>query len=185
MGVPITIFELDDTAPGGMRRTVLGPDLAAGQTPQYTVQAGTWFGAQVADEASTGDYALMGLSVGWGFDYQDWELGDRAGLIDMFPLAATKIAELTPHGDSSSDTTQDSAPTESTLTAPDSTTLTPHRDSSSGTTQDSAPTETTSTAPDSTTTKPGSVGRELNSAASEVEATLTMLIAGAIISVNF
>ncbi|KAM0949204.1 hypothetical protein DsansV1_C06g0067791 [Dioscorea sansibarensis] len=42
-GEPLTVFELHDD--GKIELTALGPDLDAGQRPQYTVPANVWFGS--------------------------------------------------------------------------------------------------------------------------------------------
>lgn len=53
----------------GMRSTVLGPDLAAGQRPQAVVPAGEWQSAR-----SLGDYTLVGCTVAPAFLFEHFEL---------------------------------------------------------------------------------------------------------------
>ncbi len=48
---------------------VLGPDLAAGQTPQGVVPTGAWQAAQ-----SRGEWTLVGCTVAPGFDFAGFEL---------------------------------------------------------------------------------------------------------------
>jgi predicted cupin superfamily sugar epimerase len=55
------------------RRSIrLGPDLAAGETPQAVVPAGAWQAA-----TSTGDWTLAGCSVAPGFDFAKFELAQK------------------------------------------------------------------------------------------------------------
>lgn len=49
---------------------VLGPDLAAGERPQWIVPAGTWQAARLAGHAE----ALVTCVVSPGFDFADWRL---------------------------------------------------------------------------------------------------------------
>jgi len=90
-GAPLTIVEVHPDF--GVRETVLGVDLASGQRPQYVVAAGVWFGA-IADR---GD-CLVGCTVAPGFDFADFELGDRAALRALMaahPGAGDVIDRLT------------------------------------------------------------------------------------------
>jgi hypothetical protein len=59
-------------------------------TPQAVVPAGKWFGATV-----TGEYALAGCTVAPGFDFRDFEMGDRATLLRQFPHLRPLIERLT------------------------------------------------------------------------------------------
>jgi predicted cupin superfamily sugar epimerase len=73
----------------------LGPDLDAGQSLQVLAPAGTWFGASV-DEPDA--YALVGCMVAPGFEFEDYELGDRADLLARFPRHTAIITRLTQPG---------------------------------------------------------------------------------------
>ncbi|WP_298325865.1 cupin domain-containing protein [Haloactinopolyspora sp.] len=60
-----------DDAPDAHPDTmVLGPDVAAGQTPQAIIPAGEWQAAQPA----TGEAVLVSCVVSPGFDFADFEL---------------------------------------------------------------------------------------------------------------
>lgn len=72
---------------------ILGPDLEAGHSVQFVAPAGVWQGSRVVDG---GRYALLGTTMAPAFDQSDFELGDRAVLIGMYPEAATLITALTP-----------------------------------------------------------------------------------------
>jgi predicted cupin superfamily sugar epimerase len=76
----------------GVREIVLGRDVERGETLQAVMPAGAWFGAYVRD---AGSFTLAGCTVAPGFDYGDFELGDRATLLREFPGHAAVIARLT------------------------------------------------------------------------------------------
>jgi hypothetical protein len=84
-------------APDGRARSVtLGREAARGQAFQAIVEAGSWYGAVVDDPAS---YALVGGTVAPGFDFADFELGDRTVLLAAFPQHRAVIEQLTePNG---------------------------------------------------------------------------------------
>jgi predicted cupin superfamily sugar epimerase len=67
---------------GEHRAIKIGQDLVAGETYQFVVPAGCWFGAEVTGE---GDYSLVGCSVAPGFDFADFEMGSRDSLLKQFP----------------------------------------------------------------------------------------------------
>jgi predicted cupin superfamily sugar epimerase len=69
----------------------IGSDLAAGQSPQVLVPAGTWQGTRVAPG---GRYALVGATVTPGFDFADFEMGDAETLIAAYPAHADLIRAL-------------------------------------------------------------------------------------------
>lgn len=78
---------------GTTARIVIGSDLAAGQRPQVVVPRGVWQGARLV---AGGRWALMGCTVAPGFDFADYEHGERAALIAGWPGEADMIAALTP-----------------------------------------------------------------------------------------
>ena len=75
---------------GREREEMIGSDVLAGQSPQLFVPRGVWQGA-----ASTGGWSLVSTVVLPGFDWDDFQLGDRADLIDAFPGWSQQIAALT------------------------------------------------------------------------------------------
>lgn len=89
-GAPLRMLILD-----GARATehLLGADPLTGQQPQLVVPAGAWQGA-----SSTGGWSLVSTVVAPGFDWADFELGDRARLTAQFPAEAGRIAALTRAG---------------------------------------------------------------------------------------
>ncbi|UAL71554.1 cupin domain-containing protein [Streptomyces angustmyceticus] len=73
------------------RTVLLGPDILAGQHVQFTVPAGTWMAAEVADG---GSWTLFGCTMAPGFTFEDYEHGDAAELAARFPQEAARIAVL-------------------------------------------------------------------------------------------
>ncbi|WFB11639.1 cupin domain-containing protein [Streptomyces sp. LX-29] len=89
LGDPLTLLLL---APDGSSRTVtLGQDVFGGERVQYTVPAGTWMGARVADG---GAWSLFGCTMAPGFTEDDYEHGDAAELTARYPGEAQWIATL-------------------------------------------------------------------------------------------
>jgi predicted cupin superfamily sugar epimerase len=79
--------------PDGAGKTlVIGNDFAAGHEPQVIVPAGVWQGCRLAHG---GHWALMGCTVAPGFEYADYETGDREALIAAYPEYAESISALT------------------------------------------------------------------------------------------
>ncbi len=88
-GSPITIHVLEPE--GGYRTVRLGAQISAGETFQAVVPAGCWFGAEVV---ATDSYALVSCTVSPGFDYADFELGERAALLAAYPEQRELIERL-------------------------------------------------------------------------------------------
>ena len=70
---------------------ILGQDIAAGQTLQYVVPAGVWFGATPCAET---DFSFVGCTVAPGFDFADFEMGKRESLKSAYPKAWACINEF-------------------------------------------------------------------------------------------
>lgn len=77
---------------GTIKVLFLGQDLKAGQFVQAVVPAGFWFGCYLLEG---GEFALMGATVAPGFEFSDFELGDRKELIEWFPRYKDYIEKLT------------------------------------------------------------------------------------------
>jgi len=88
-GGPLTMFLIH---PGGLGEIILGSDPDQGQALQAVVPAGTWFGAAPRPSVP---YALVGCTVAPGFEFADFELGDRHRLIGSYPQHAALIERLT------------------------------------------------------------------------------------------
>jgi len=90
LGDPVVMLQL---LPDGSSQTVrLGTDLAAGQRPQVVVRGRVWQGSRLAPG---GQWALLGTTMSPGFDYADFELGDREQLSAQYPGAAEMIQRYT------------------------------------------------------------------------------------------
>ena len=90
LGDPVEILELMPDGSG--RLVVLGTDLARGMRPQIVVPRGAWQGARVAPG---GRFALLGTTVAPGFDYADFERGERGELERRYPAWTSMIRALT------------------------------------------------------------------------------------------
>lgn len=89
-GAPLTLHQI---APDGTYTTcTLGRAVEAGQHLHAVVPAGTWFGATVTDEAR---YALAGCTTAPAFDFADFELADRAALLEAHPEHRAVVERLT------------------------------------------------------------------------------------------
>jgi predicted cupin superfamily sugar epimerase len=90
LGNPVEMLQLYEDGRG--RVVTLGPDLLAGQSPQLVVPRGVWQGSCLA---AGGAFALLGTTAAPGFDFADYEAGDRAGLSARYPEFADLISLLT------------------------------------------------------------------------------------------
>lgn len=70
----------------------LGNNFDNGEVFQAMIKAGCWYGAKVDDP---GSYSLVGGTVAPGFDFQDFELGERKKLIAWYPEHRAIIEKLT------------------------------------------------------------------------------------------
>jgi len=92
-GSALTIYVLDESETLLQRR--LGADHERGESFQVPIPGGCWFGAIVDDPAS---YSLVGCTVAPGFEYEDFELGDRESLLAAYPKHRWIIEKLTVQG---------------------------------------------------------------------------------------
>lgn len=90
LGDPVSLLLL---FPDGASDVVtLGQDIANGQCLQALVPRGCWQGGFV----QTGGYfALLGATMCPGFDYADFQLGNRNTLIEKYPRHRDLIEKLT------------------------------------------------------------------------------------------
>ena len=81
--------------PDGHGETVtIGPDVFAGQQPQFTVPQGVWQGSAPIATGAEG-YSFAGNQLSPAFDYGDFEIGYRDELQKAFPSCAARIGQLT------------------------------------------------------------------------------------------
>jgi predicted cupin superfamily sugar epimerase len=89
-GSPVEMLQL---FPNGAGHTVILGDLSSGGRPQVVVPRGVWQGSALR---LPGEFALLGCTVAPGFDYADYENGQRETLIAQYPQFADLIRRLTP-----------------------------------------------------------------------------------------
>ena len=90
LGDPVEMLQLH---PGGNGEIItLGSDIRSGTLLQHIVPGNVWQGARLK---AGGRFALMGTTVAPGFDYADYEAGDREELLRQFPSFADRIRTLT------------------------------------------------------------------------------------------
>ena len=92
-GAPLTLYVIAPS--GAIERIVMGRDAERGEVFQAVVPAGSWYGAALA-LAEPASYALVGGTVAPGFDFADFELGERGSLLARFPQHRAVIERLTP-----------------------------------------------------------------------------------------
>jgi hypothetical protein len=73
---------------------ILGTDVQRDRRPMVVVRRGTWQGAALRTKRK-GAYALMGTTMAPGFEYDDYEEGNRIRLSEQYPEFADKIRLLT------------------------------------------------------------------------------------------
>lgn len=78
---------------GEPREVLLGQDILAGQSVQFCVPAGSWFGATPAKSSG---YCFVGCTVAPGFRMDELELGEGKDLLVRFPSARHVIEEFCP-----------------------------------------------------------------------------------------
>ncbi|HEY9682250.1 MAG TPA: cupin domain-containing protein [Drouetiella sp.] len=79
-------------ADGQLEQITLGQNILAGQHLQFVVPRGVW---QASILAPGGNLALMGCTVAPGFDFDDYEHGEKHSLCDMYPAHRSVIEKLT------------------------------------------------------------------------------------------
>jgi predicted cupin superfamily sugar epimerase len=77
---------------GRLGEIQIGSDIEAGQVFQTVIPAGHWFAASVGEPDS---YSLVGCTVAPGFDFRDFELGQRNELLAVYPQHQAIIKKLT------------------------------------------------------------------------------------------
>ncbi|MGI9533513.1 MAG: cupin domain-containing protein [Thermodesulfobacteriota bacterium] len=90
IGDPVQMLQLNPN--GSSNIFYLGNEILSGQRPQVVVPGGVWQGSQLVEG---GEFALMGTTVAPGFEFDEFEHGDRAELTEMFPQHKELIEELT------------------------------------------------------------------------------------------
>jgi uncharacterized protein len=89
-GSPLILHQIDES--GHYRQEKLGLDYSEDISFQRLIKAGVWFGATVSEKDS---FSLVGCFVAPGFEFDDFEMGNRASLLALYPRHAKVIEELT------------------------------------------------------------------------------------------
>lgn len=90
LGGSMTLIQLHEEY--GMKEIILGSYVSSGEKLQYVVPAGWWFGSYPNPGSK---YSFVGCTVAPGFDFADFEIGERSQLLKTFPNAADIINKLT------------------------------------------------------------------------------------------
>jgi len=77
---------------GSVLHPVLGNDLENGQHLQFLVPQGVWQGSQLMPG---GRFGLLGTTMAPAYTQADFELGDRAALIQQYSGQAERVRQLT------------------------------------------------------------------------------------------
>jgi predicted cupin superfamily sugar epimerase len=88
-GDSVEMIQIDES--GNIAHVTIGSDIFNGETPQVVVRKGTW---QALRLKSGGAWALMGTTVSPGFEFSDFELGEREKMIKMFPQLSDDIIKF-------------------------------------------------------------------------------------------
>lgn len=89
-GIPLEIVMIDNQ--GQLKTQLLGTSFDEGQVFQFTVPHGWWFGSRTIGKAG---FSLVGCTVAPGFDFADFEMGDKTNLIQKYPHLSDIISSLT------------------------------------------------------------------------------------------
>lgn len=104
-GVPVSIFVIGRD--GRLTTARLGLNTEKGELPMFVIPAGSWFAAALSQtpksqisnrKSAIGNkkpYTLLGCTVAPGFDFADFELGNRLELCRQFPKHRALITKLT------------------------------------------------------------------------------------------
>ena len=89
LGGPLTLVQISPT--GECEMVILGANVKKGEKLQHVVPAGYWFGAH---PSAGSDYSFVGCTVSPGFDFADFEMGNRTDLTKRYPAHKAVIERL-------------------------------------------------------------------------------------------
>ena len=90
LGDPVEMLQL--WPDGSSKVLTLGSDILKGMQPQVVVPRGVWQGARLL---KNGKFALLGTTLSPGFEFADYESGQRDELIKSYPKFREWIIALT------------------------------------------------------------------------------------------
>ena len=77
---------------GELKKIKLGRNMNNGENFQIQIKNNNWFGAELLDKSS---FALIGCTVSPGFEFEDFEMGDKIELTKRYPEHKDIIFKLT------------------------------------------------------------------------------------------
>ena len=89
-GAEVILYIIDMN--GSFNKIRLGKNYEKGESYQTVIPKYSWFGAELKDKAS---FALLGCNVSPGFDFKDFEPGNREILLRKYPEYEKVIIRLT------------------------------------------------------------------------------------------
>ncbi len=89
-GVSVLIYVIDNK--GKLSRMTLGNRTEDGERYQAVIKKNNWFAAELSKEKS---FALVGCTVSPGFDFSDFEFGEKGKLISQYPDLSNFVDRLT------------------------------------------------------------------------------------------
>ena len=89
-GSALTVYIIEENA--RLDRLILGSNFESDEQFQIIIRKNQWFGAVINDKKS---YSLIGCTVTPGFDFNDFEIGDRSNLLKLYPEHRNIIELLT------------------------------------------------------------------------------------------
>ncbi|MBT3182432.1 MAG: cupin domain-containing protein [Deltaproteobacteria bacterium] len=89
LGDPLVVVQF--MPDGQVVETILGNEIERGQKVQHVVPAGCWFGAYPGPGSH---FSFVGCTVAPGFDFGDFEMGNRDQLLKEYPSAKALIEKL-------------------------------------------------------------------------------------------
>lgn len=89
LGEPLIIYTISQDRK--LETKTLGNRLDHNEEPQILVAANTWFAAEVKNEKG---FALISCIVTPGFNFDDFEIGNKEELIQLFPEMKHEIEKL-------------------------------------------------------------------------------------------
>lgn len=90
LGEPVEMLQLWPDGSGKV--FILGSDIINGMHPQVIIPRGVWQGARLLQG---GRFSLLGTTVSPGFDFVDYESGNRDVLVESYPQFRDLIIALT------------------------------------------------------------------------------------------
>lgn len=78
---------------GQIEKSAVGPVSRGDARPQVIIPKETWFGAIHESDHAHG-YTLVGCTVTPGFDFADFEMATRTGLLEKFKGASSETIDL-------------------------------------------------------------------------------------------